>query len=661
MSLAPVKLDDLDWRGMVDAIRRRIPAASSGDWTLHSPVDPGVSLLELYAWLIEQRIFWADQVPDSMVRASLRLLGVHQASASAARTLLQVNLPGSGPLMLPRHSEFLLDDSRPDIRFTTTHAALCLPVVDVNVSSSYHGHTRVLDATTALPLFGTDGSASEVRLDFHLGAAPPVNVAAPIGVFLDLDVAPMIAPAWHPTEARGAPPPATLRWWYSVASGRSELDASQLVDETLGLRRPGLLRFRLPTTAVWTETTPSVYSLWATLDRCSFAYSPRLLRVVPSVVVAEHRRAVTRGPMHVDLLPLPSRELPLTLDTRRNRDGDGPLSKQCQLRLRERDGSWRHWHATDDLTFHRSSARVFVMDRLHQRLQFGNGYEGRVPALSAADNVQWRIWMGGGTRGNIGVGRGWSMDPVGAAGRGASAVNVVPGIGGAEPESIDAARTRARAYTKRVTRAVTAADFEELSRGTPGIDVARAHAAVGTHPGHACPVADAVTVYIVPWAPRGAAVPTDEFVPAPIADAGMLTAVRKRLDRTRLLGTQVFVRPAVYRAVDLHIEVSGERTDAASVQAVLFEALREFLDPLSGGDRDPAEGWEFGALLRPSLLLRRAQQALRPGLTAQRMAISLEGAAGEDCRDVSLGAHALPWLRSLSATLAPAPLSGGLR
>jgi hypothetical protein len=26
MSLAPVKLDDLDWRGMVDAIRRRIPA-----------------------------------------------------------------------------------------------------------------------------------------------------------------------------------------------------------------------------------------------------------------------------------------------------------------------------------------------------------------------------------------------------------------------------------------------------------------------------------------------------------------------------------------------------------------------------------------------------------------------------------------------------------
>src|SRR5258706_8412546 len=194
MSLAPVKLDDLNWRDMVDAIRRRIPAASAGDWTLHSPVDPGVTLLELYAWLIEQRIFWVDQVPDSMVRASLRLLGVRQQGACAARTLLRVCLPGAAPapFLVPRHREFLLDHSRPEIRFTTTHAAQGLAIVadGVQVSTLRSGRTRQLDATRALPLFGTDGASGDVRFDFRLNAPPPVTFKAPFCVLLDLDVGP---------------------------------------------------------------------------------------------------------------------------------------------------------------------------------------------------------------------------------------------------------------------------------------------------------------------------------------------------------------------------------------------------------------------------------------------------------------------------------------
>ncbi|MGT2476689.1 hypothetical protein [Paraburkholderia terrae] len=663
MSLAPVKLDDLDWRSMVEAIRRRIPSASGGDWTLHSPVDPGVTLLELYAWLIEQRIYWVDQMPDSMVRASLRLLGVRQSDARAARTILRVTLPGAAgkPFVVPRRAEFLLDESRPDIRFTTTHAALCMDAGNVAVFSLHRGRVHSLDATDALPLFGTDGTPAEVRFDFQLNAAPPAVFAAPFGVFIDLDVATQIGPAWHPSEARDAPPPQALRWWYSTASGRRELDARQLVDGTLGLRRPGLLRFLPPSDIPWSEFKPSIYSLWATVDRCAFAYAPRLLRTVPDVVVAEHRRAVTRGPMHVDLLPLPSRELPLLPDARRNQDGDAPLGWQSWVLLRERGRTWQRWHATDDFTFSRSGARVFVVDRERQLLRFGDGYQGRVPALAPGNNLQWRVWMGGGTRGNVGSGLDWSAARAGPAGLFFAARNVVPGIGGADGETIDDARTRARAYTRRVTRAVTAADFEELARTTVGVDVARARAAVGMHPRHTCPVADAVTVFIVPWAPRGDSVPSDDFVATPVADEGMLAAVRKRLDRARLLGTQVFVRTVAYRAVDLHADVSGASEDAAAVRARLFGDLRTFLDPLTGGDSDPAEGWEFGAPLRPSMLLRRAQLSLAPGLTVTRVAIALDGLAAEDCRDTSPGQHGLPWLRSLTVTLSPAPFSGGLR
>ena len=57
MSLPPLVLDDLTWETLTGAARRRIPAASAGAWTLHAPVDPGVTLLELLAYLLEQRLY----------------------------------------------------------------------------------------------------------------------------------------------------------------------------------------------------------------------------------------------------------------------------------------------------------------------------------------------------------------------------------------------------------------------------------------------------------------------------------------------------------------------------------------------------------------------------------------------------------------------------
>ena len=43
MALASLTLDDFTWDDLVAATRRRIPAASGGTWTLHAPVDPGVT------------------------------------------------------------------------------------------------------------------------------------------------------------------------------------------------------------------------------------------------------------------------------------------------------------------------------------------------------------------------------------------------------------------------------------------------------------------------------------------------------------------------------------------------------------------------------------------------------------------------------------------
>ncbi|HEY1403490.1 MAG TPA: hypothetical protein VGB05_05145, partial [Pyrinomonadaceae bacterium] len=90
MALEQLKLDDLTWTQMVTAIRRRIPAASDGLWTLHAPVDPGVTLLELYAYLLEQRLYWLDQTPDALVHAALSLMGERARAARPSATVMRL-------------------------------------------------------------------------------------------------------------------------------------------------------------------------------------------------------------------------------------------------------------------------------------------------------------------------------------------------------------------------------------------------------------------------------------------------------------------------------------------------------------------------------------------------------------------------------------------
>ncbi len=101
MPLAPLVLDDLDWRQLSDAARLRIPALSGGTWTLHAPVDPGITLIELYAWLLDQRVYWMDRVSEPLFRAAIELLGESMGPVGAAQTVLALERSGSTTEVAP--------------------------------------------------------------------------------------------------------------------------------------------------------------------------------------------------------------------------------------------------------------------------------------------------------------------------------------------------------------------------------------------------------------------------------------------------------------------------------------------------------------------------------------------------------------------------------
>ena len=182
--------------------------------------------------------------------------------------------------------------------------------------------------------------------------------------------------------------------------------------------------------------------------------------------------------------------------------------------------------------------------------------------------------------------------------------------------------------------------------------MARAHPALGEHPGFPCtPVPGAVTVHIVPLVPRDDFTRAD-FVAAPQPDQGMVCAVAARLAETRLLTAEVFVRGPAYRTVTLRVDLSGSPANRARVSTVVEMALRRYLDPLAGGD--DGTGWPFGEPLRPSALLRSAQRALGDLADVAGIAIGLDGAEpSEACRDMPLRPGELPEPRTIRIRVIP--------
>ncbi|MCA9605990.1 MAG: putative baseplate assembly protein [Myxococcales bacterium] len=84
--LAP-RLDDRTYRELREELLRRIPVHVP-EWTDHSPNDPGIALLELFAWLTENTLYRLNRVPDKAQREFLGLLGLVPKPARSARGLV---------------------------------------------------------------------------------------------------------------------------------------------------------------------------------------------------------------------------------------------------------------------------------------------------------------------------------------------------------------------------------------------------------------------------------------------------------------------------------------------------------------------------------------------------------------------------------------------
>jgi len=171
-SIVP-ELDDVEFDELVDEGRDLIPRFAPS-WTDHNLHDPGITLIDLIAFLVDQQIYRIGFVGDSLLGAFTRLLGVMPREPEAAR-LLVWPLAEMQALDLPMGTPIESKDV-PDARYTVDAHVMLVSntieeiweVVGSDTKALGTGLTEGRDALDLLPFSGGGPRALQFKLNQHI-------------------------------------------------------------------------------------------------------------------------------------------------------------------------------------------------------------------------------------------------------------------------------------------------------------------------------------------------------------------------------------------------------------------------------------------------------------------------------------------------------------
>jgi predicted phage baseplate assembly protein len=643
MTLIGPNLDDRRFEQLRAELVERIPVYS-GEWTNHNESDPGIALLELFAFLGESLLYRFNQIPDATRTAFLRLLDVQRLPARPAGVLAVAETERPDGVQLLAHSElragsvsFETDDELfawPLEVLAAGKMAVASPAADDQLEAQ-----RRCDALLRLQVAaGATVQFYETVLvpaDPLAGGAVTVDVAATVdralwvalllrdttdprllagrGVFLGvaldetvdrpftLDALDAAAAARFRSTGLDEDPPAALwRLWKGPAppgdpdAAFEPLEVAR--DTTAGLTTTGVVQLTLPDPLVAGAAAASDGGLDSPPPLDDPDQAARVLAWL-QVTRPQPVTGAADDPIHrvrwvgVNAVQATqARTAPPELLGVGNGDADqryqlaqaNVLGGTTELQVEEA-GTWRTWAEVEDFVATRGSDRHYLVDRAAGQVRFPPGGErGRVPQIG--ERVRVRSYRyGGGGAGNVREGTVKALN-------GLTLTNPLPADGGRDAEALSDALDRIPAEVHRRERAVTADDFRDLALAVPGVE--RADTLALFDPANrTVPAAGIVSVVVFPGEDT-------QHPGAPLPDNALLRRVARHLDQRRLITTELYVIPPEYRPVAVAAGVvvrDGYQVDAVRRWVELI--LRQFLAPLPPYGPDGG-GWPLGRTIR---------------------------------------------------------------
>ncbi|MDX1620628.1 MAG: putative baseplate assembly protein, partial [Nitriliruptorales bacterium] len=464
MTLPAPNLDDRRFQGLVDDAKRMVQQRCP-EWTDHNVSDPGVTLIELFAWMADQLIYRMNRVPERNYVKFLDLLGLRLYPATAARADVTFWLAGpiEEPVRIPRGTRVAtrvteLEDA---IHFMSVRELEIPPceLISVKVSTADGGPYDHSDILKGAAPFSAFSDAPEVGDNLLLGLSDPVPSCA-IEFRFDCNI-----------EGVGVDPedpPLAWEAWTGEEWVRCDVES----DETGGLNEEGAVVIHLPEdhTASVIEGQRAGWVRCRALepedDQPGYTASPIIVSVAaqtvggtaPTVNAQEITDEVVGLSEGVPAQRFELEHHPVVA-------GDGLLE------LETASGSgWETWTQVDNFAEFSSSDRVFVLDEHSGELVFGPAVRepdgtvtqyGAVPPKGSPIRVP-RYRTGGGSGGNVAA-RSITQLTTGIPFV-SSVSNRRSASGGVDAEPLEDAKERGPILLRTRNRAVTTEDYEHLAR-----------------------------------------------------------------------------------------------------------------------------------------------------------------------------------------------------
>lgn len=293
MPLEIPNLDDRSWADLVEEARSLIPRFAPR-WTDHNAHDPGMTFIEMFAWLAEMQIYQLNRVGQKQKELFGRLAGVSRNPRKPARVDIQVDgdlkagtFVEAGRQLTPLEGTEIVFETETDLFLTRSRL---VKVIANDGSNSVDHSSANQKPGIAFLAFGENAQAgAELRLGFdafYPHDEREFRITA--RVFNDDLVGPCgpgdpSRPAYDQTTA-----PVELVWEYQVA-GNKWVQVKDLRDETGAFSHSGAITFAVPTDAV-----PELGRYWirSRISRGYYDIEPRLRSISVNVLPCSQKETV---------------------------------------------------------------------------------------------------------------------------------------------------------------------------------------------------------------------------------------------------------------------------------------------------------------------------------------------------------------------------------